>query len=44
MDDIKLIDYDDKYALDAVRMWRASKEQALGIKDVHDFDDHLDFL
>jgi len=41
---IKIIDYDDKYALDAVKMWRDSKEQALGIKDVHSFDDHLGFL
>jgi ribosomal protein S18 acetylase RimI-like enzyme len=41
---IKIIDYDDKYALDAVRMWRDSKEKALGIKDVHSFDDHLGFL
>lgn len=41
---IKIIDYDDKYALDTVRMWRDSKEKALGVKEVHDFDDHLNFL
>jgi ribosomal protein S18 acetylase RimI-like enzyme len=41
---IKIIDYDDKYALDTVRMWRDSKEKALGVKDVHSFDDHLSFL
>jgi len=41
---IKIIDYDDQYALDTVRMWRESKEKALGVKDVHSFDDHLDFL
>lgn len=41
---IKIIDYDDKYALDTVRMWRDSKEQALSVKDVHSFDDHLGFL
>jgi len=38
---VKIIDYDDKYARDTVRMWRESKEKALGVKDVHDFDDHL---
>lgn len=41
---IKIIDYDDKHALDTVRMWRDSKEKALGVKDVHGFDDHLNFL
>jgi ribosomal protein S18 acetylase RimI-like enzyme len=41
---IKIIDYDDKYARDTVSMWRASKEQALGVKDIHSFDDHLNFL
>jgi ribosomal protein S18 acetylase RimI-like enzyme len=41
---IKIIDYDDKYALDTIRMWRESKEKALGVKDVHSFDEHLSFL
>jgi ribosomal protein S18 acetylase RimI-like enzyme len=42
--DIAVIEYDDKYAHDAVAMWRASKERALGIYEVHSFDDHLDFV
>lgn len=25
-------------------MWRDSKEKALGVKDIHDFADHLNFL
>jgi len=41
---IKIIAYADQYALGAVSMWRDSKEQALGVKDVHGFDDHLGFL
>ena len=42
--DIKIIAFNDKYARDAVKMWRASKEQALGQKDIHSFNDHLNFL
>jgi ribosomal protein S18 acetylase RimI-like enzyme len=44
LEDISLIEYDDAYARDAVAMWRASKEKALGVKDIHSFDDDLDFL
>lgn len=43
-ENITLIEYDDKYAREAVAMWRASKERALGVKDIHSFDDHLSFL
>lgn len=43
-ENITLIEYDDKYAREAVVMWRASKERVLGIKDIHSFDDHLSFL
>ena len=42
--DITLIEYDEKYARDAVVMWRASKEKAIGIECLHSFADHLNFL
>lgn len=41
---IDIISYDEKYAEETVRMWRDSKEKALGHKDIHDFADHLNFL
>ncbi|HSK72214.1 MAG TPA: GNAT family N-acetyltransferase [Pyrinomonadaceae bacterium] len=41
---IKIIPYDEKYAEETVQMWRDSKEKALGVKDTHDFADHLNFL
>jgi len=41
---IKIIAYDDKYAHDTIKMWRNSKEKALGHKDLHSFDEHLAFL
>ena len=43
-ENIEIIPCDDKYAREAVKMWRASKEKALGQKDVHSFDEHLAFL
>ena len=41
---IKIVRFDEKYAVAAVRMWRSSKEKALGIREPHSFDDHLSFL
>ena len=41
---IEIIAYDDKYARDAVKMWRASKREALGQKDIHSFEEHLSYL
>ena len=41
---IQLVKYTEKYAVDAVAMWRDSKEKALGIKETHTFGDHLYFL
>ena len=41
---IKTIEYDEKYALEIVKMWRASMEKALGIKDHHSSEDQLDYL
>ena len=40
----RVIEYDDNLAVGAVRMWRASKRNALGIDDIHDFDAQLQFL
>lgn len=41
---IDVIEFDDKYAVAAVKMWRDSKERALGIPENYSFDDHLLFL
>ncbi len=42
--DIKIIQYDSLYAEDTVRMWRQSKEKALGQKEMHTFEDQVLFL
>ena len=39
-----LVKYEDRFASATVSMWRDSKEQALGVKEIHSFDDHLFFL
>ncbi|WP_325167517.1 GNAT family N-acetyltransferase [Lederbergia citri] len=36
--------YDTQYAEQTVKMWRDSKEQAIGQKEIHSFDNHLYFL
>ena len=41
---IRIIEYDEKYALDTVKMWRASMEEALGVKDNHSWEEQLDYL
>jgi ribosomal protein S18 acetylase RimI-like enzyme len=41
---IKIIEYDEKYALDIVKMWRASMEKALGVKDQHSWEEQLNYL
>ncbi len=43
-DSIKIIEYEPRYAEATVRMWRASKEKALGQQEVHSFEDHVFFL
>jgi len=40
----KIIKYEEMYALDTVKMWRASMEQALGVKDAHSWEAQLDYL
>lgn len=41
---IKIIDYDPRYAKKTVAMWRKSKEQAIGQKEGHSFENHIFFL
>ena len=41
---IEFIEYHERYATDAVKMWRDSKEHALGVKDIHTYEDHLNFV
>jgi ribosomal protein S18 acetylase RimI-like enzyme len=41
---IEIIPYHPIYADQTVEMWRNSKEQALGQKEIHSFEDHVDFL
>ena len=38
---IEITEYDKKYALETVKMWRASMEKALGIKDSHTWEEQL---
>lgn len=40
----KIIEYNPSYGIQTVTMWRASKEQAIGQKEIHSFDDHVYFL
>ena len=41
---IDVIEFEDKYATAAVKMWRESKQKALGIPEIHSFDNHLLYL
>lgn len=41
---IEITEYDEKYALETVKMWRASMEKALDIKDSHTWEEQLDYL
>lgn len=41
---IEIIEYNPIYATDTVKMWRESKERAIGQKEMHSFEDHLYFL
>ncbi|MEN2768457.1 GNAT family N-acetyltransferase [Ornithinibacillus xuwenensis] len=38
------VPYDPKYGEQTVRMWRASKEDAIGQPEKHSFDNHVFFL
>ncbi|MGM0829214.1 MAG: GNAT family N-acetyltransferase [Bacillota bacterium] len=39
-----IIPYHPKYASETVKMWRESKEQAIGQKEIHSFENHVDFI
>ncbi|MFK9090819.1 GNAT family N-acetyltransferase [Bacillus salipaludis] len=41
---IIITQYNPKYAEQTVRMWRDSKEQAIGQKEIHSFENHIYFL
>ena len=41
---MKITPYNPKYAEQTVAMWRDSKEQAIGQKDIHSFENHVYFL
>lgn len=41
---ISIIPNNTKYAEQTVKMWRASKEQAIDQKEIHDFENHVYFL
>lgn len=41
---IKIVQYNPKYANQTVKMWRDSKEQALGKSEIHTFKSHVYFL
>lgn len=43
-DGFRLITYDVKHADELVRMWRASFERAVGVKDPHDFESQIQYL
>lgn len=41
---VRITPYNSKYAEQTVEMWRDSKEQAIGQKEIHDFENHVYFL
>ncbi|NWQ42603.1 GNAT family N-acetyltransferase [Bacillus sp. EB106-08-02-XG196] len=41
---IIITQFDPKYAEQTVQMWRASKEKAIGQKEIHSFENHVNFL
>lgn len=41
---MKIIPYQSGFGPETVRMWRESKEAAIGQKDIHSFEEHLYFL
>ena len=41
---IKVQEYSEEYAEEALKMWRDSKEEAIGQPEEHDFESHLKYL
>lgn len=44
MSEITVIPYSSQYAKQTVEMWRNSKEKAIGQKEIHSFENHVDYL
>jgi ribosomal protein S18 acetylase RimI-like enzyme len=42
-EEINIIQYTPKYAEQTVKMWRDSKEKAIGKKEIHSFENQIDF-
>lgn len=43
-EEINIIQYNPKYAEQTVKMWRDSKERAIGQKEIHSFKNQIDFI
>jgi ribosomal protein S18 acetylase RimI-like enzyme len=41
---VKIIPYIHEYAEQTVKMWRDSKFEAIGVKEIHSFESHIYFL
>jgi ribosomal protein S18 acetylase RimI-like enzyme len=41
---IMITKYDPKFAEQTVQMWRKSKEKTIGRKEIHSFENHVNFL
>ncbi|MGO1059594.1 GNAT family N-acetyltransferase [Planococcus sp. FY231025] len=41
---IRIRPYEPPYAHEAAKMWRLSKEEAIGQKEIHSFESHVQFL
>lgn len=41
---IIITQFDTKFAEQTVQMWRESKEKAIGQKEIHSFENHVNFL
>lgn len=44
MADIRICRYESSFAEEAVAMWRLSKKEAIGQKEIHSFESHVHFL
>ncbi len=42
--EMRVISYSPKYGEQTVAMWRESKERAIGVKELHSFENQLHFL
>ncbi|WP_238473765.1 GNAT family N-acetyltransferase [Paenisporosarcina cavernae] len=40
----KTVNFEPRYAFETVNMWRLSKEKAIGQKEIHSVENHLQFL